>query len=178
MELINFKDDLNEFFNSTVKEFPLTIASGVIASIVIIVQFQIARSSSSIDHILINTMVCAVLGIALFFAIEASEQLQSGFKYGIPAKIIILVFLGLYFIYLPEDWNIRFGIRTLVLLSSSHLLASFLPAIHKNDFVFWNYNVIIFRNILFGVLLVDWQPLSRLWTTCLVSLSKENYMHR
>ncbi len=146
------RNDIRRFFRSTIREFPITISSSIVAALALVYYIQFSEDLH-VDP-WVNLAVTAVLGISLFFSIEALEQMQPNFRFGLLTKLFIGLILVIYFMYLPEDWNPRIGIHTFVFFVSTLLLAAFLPVFDASNDVFWSYNLRLFQNILVAFVLV------------------------
>ncbi len=152
MPLIDsLKTGAGRFFETTLRDFPLSILSSVLASVFFVLFLQ-HDTKQEVIYFANLGLVCA-LGISLFMTVEMIALLQKDFKYGSIAKLLVAVFLIGFYFYLPEVWYGHAAVTTMLLFICSFLLLSFLPVWNESEEVFWKYNITLFRNILFALLI-------------------------
>ncbi len=129
--------------------FPLTVISALVGVIIGIYMVE-CREDLENTFPYINTMLCAGLGIPLFFCttvLAEKRNYNAKISWGLQT-LSFLILAGLYFTlpnaeltqntYLPY---IRYGIYNITI----HLFVSFIPFIGSRQLNgFWNYNKILF----------------------------------
>ena len=148
---------LQEKAVTALKRFPLSIVSATIGVVCAIYLIEHEHYQGNLFPI-INLMLCAALGIPLFFCVTVfSEKLNFSFKIKTLLSLIAtLILVGIYF-SLPnsdESFNttlpyIRYAIYNITI----HLLVAFAPFILKKEINgFWQYNKVLFIRFLTSVL--------------------------
>ena len=137
--------------------FPLTILSALVA--VVIAIYLVETEDQTFNRLpYINAMLCAVLGISLYFCVGILAARQ---QFSLRSKLIAqglaaLILLGIYFT-LPDASSthnislpyIRYAIYSIII----HLLVSFVPFLFTQQLNgFWNYNKSLFIRLLTGLL--------------------------
>ncbi|MBL0739980.1 DUF4153 domain-containing protein [Chryseolinea lacunae] len=136
--------------------FPITLLSALVAVVIGIYLFEL--DADVLDLRYVNVMLCAALGISLFFCVTVFSDKQG---YGLKLRVVLhvaaaLVLVALYFT-LPsavEPINnslpyIRYGIYNVVM----HLLVAVVPFLEKGKLNgFWHYNKILFIRFLTALL--------------------------
>ncbi len=147
---------LNEARQSFLR-FPLTILSSLLAVIMAI--YLIETQDQTFNRFpYINAMLCAALGISLYFCVAIFARRQ---QLSVPTKIGAqllgtTILVGIYFSLPDADSThnvslpyIRFALYSVTI----HLLASFIPFLFKRQLNgFWNYNKALFLRLLTSVL--------------------------
>lgn len=136
--------------------FPITILSALVAVVIGIYLFEL--DPDVIDLRYVNVMLCAALGISLFFCVTVFSDKQG---YELKLRVVLhvaatLVLVALYFT-LPSTVDtinnslpyIRYGIYSIVM----HLLVAVVPFLEKGKLNgFWHYNKILFVRFLTALL--------------------------
>jgi hypothetical protein len=129
--------------------FPLTLLSALVA---VVMGIYMVECEDTIDNVFpfVNTLLCAALGIALFFctAVVAEKRKWNAYIRWALQGLSALLLLGIYFTLPSADVTqntsvpyIRYAIYNITI----HLLVSFVPFIgHRQLNGFWNYNKILF----------------------------------
>jgi len=136
--------------------FPLTILSAAIA--VVIGVYLCETNAEPFDLRYINVMLCAALGISMFFCITVFSDKQGyGLKIRVLLHIVAMLLLGAIYLTLPDSKQtlntalpyIRYTIYSIVM----HLLVAFVPYTEKGKLNgFWHYNKILFVRFLTAAL--------------------------
>lgn len=141
--------------NSVVR-FPITLISSLSA---VILGIYLTEQEGTINNLFpyINAMLCAALGIPLFFCINIfSDKLKIEALKSIVLKVIGGVFLVLLYLSLPNSEEtantslpyIRYTIYNIAL----HLLVSFAPYIKGRQLNgFWQYNRLLFTRFILSL---------------------------
>ncbi|MDT8413421.1 MAG: DUF4153 domain-containing protein [Vicingaceae bacterium] len=148
---------LQEKTVTALKRFPLSILAATIGVICAIYLIEHEHYQGNLFPV-INLMLCAALGIPLFFCVTVfSEKLTFSFKIKALLSLIgTLILVGIYF-SLPnsdESFNtslpyVRYAIYNITI----HLLVAFAPFILKKEINgFWQYNKVLFIRFLTSVL--------------------------
>lgn len=148
---------LQEKAVTALKRFPLSIVSATISVVCAIYLIEHEHYQGNLFPV-INLMLCAALGIPLFFCVTVfSEKLTFSFKIKALLSLIgTLILVGIYF-SLPnsdESFNttlpyIRYAIYNITI----HLLVAFAPFILKKEINgFWQYNKVLFIRFLTSML--------------------------
>lgn len=148
---------LQEKTVTALKRFPLSILAATIGVTCAIYLIEHEHYQGNLFPV-INLMLCAALGIPLFFCVTVfSEKLNFSFKIkALLSLIATLILVGIYF-SLPnsdESFNtslpyVRYAIYNITI----HLLVAFAPFILKKEINgFWQYNKVLFIRFLTSVL--------------------------
>lgn len=133
--------------------FPLTLVSALIGVVLALYLFEYHEEKINFFP-WINTMLCAALGIPLFFcaALVAERKQWEGTKKAGILIVAALVLLALYFTFPGSDSThntsipyVRYGLYNLTI----HLCVSVLPfAFSRQLNGYWNFNKLLFLRIL------------------------------
>lgn len=136
--------------------FPLTLITSFVAVCIGIYLIEYEKDAINIFPF-INAMLCAALGIPLFFCINVfSQKLKLTQSKSILLKVSGVIIIGLLYLTLPNSEEtantslpyIRYVIYNLAL----HLLVSFAPYIKGREFNgFWQYNRILFTRFILSL---------------------------
>jgi hypothetical protein len=145
--------DLAENTRDSFLRFPLAILSAFAGTLVGIYLVEVQEVSDNLFP-LINLMLCAALGIPLFFAahvfVERSKA-KGNFHLGI-YFLTILTLGGLYYSLPSQDMTHNTWlpyIRYAMYNACAHLVIAFIPFVPQSGTRgFWNYNVMLFIRIL------------------------------
>ncbi|RYZ49198.1 MAG: DUF4153 domain-containing protein [Sphingobacteriales bacterium] len=131
------------------RRFPLALLSAATATVLAIILVETEDEPSN-KFPFINAMLCAALGISLYFCAAVYAEKR---KIGATAKnllrlLVTVLLVALYFSLPGSETThntslpyIRFAIYSI----TSHLLVAFLPFVaDKNENGFWNYNKLLF----------------------------------
>ena len=150
-KLPSLQSFINESIN-TIKRFPLSLLSSLIATAVAIYLTHSNYEKLQYVNYLWKIIMCCYLGLNLFLAAELFSE-SKGF---IRAKRLSLQVLGFflilfYYFLLPDfkDFGFEDVIRFALFVIGLHLLVSFVPFIgqgHTNGF--WQYNKSLFLRFL------------------------------
>lgn len=130
----------------SLKRFPFTILS---ALVVTLVSCYLIEENPTDETTAMNLILCAALGVPLFFAIRVFSEMQKSLKtlwIGYPLGLLVLT--AIYF-SLPENKDtihtvfpyVRYGLFSIAI----HLLISFAPFLSKGyNNGFWQFNKMLF----------------------------------
>jgi len=141
--------------NSAVR-FPLTLITSFIAVCIGIYLIEFEKDAINLFPF-INAMLCAALGIPLFFCINVfTQKLKLAQSKSIIIKVGGVIIIGLLYFTLPnseETANTSLPyIRYVIYNLSLHLLVSFAPYIKGREFNgFWQYNRILFTRFILSL---------------------------
>lgn len=135
------------------KKFPLTILSGLLAAIIgIFLTENHDQTFNTLPYI--NALLCASLGIPLFFNVSllASKNKFDKRSSTIITSLALLLLVALYFTFPNNDSHynnslpyIKYALYNL----ACHLLVSFTPFLYqKQHNAFWHHNRILFTRFL------------------------------
>lgn len=144
-------DFLGSIYNSSkvnFKRFPFTILVAAFSSAILIYVISFEKQG---DEQLLKAFMTGLLAIPLFFSSEIFEERKLVPRF-LPRGLILVYLIGFYYFISINDLlfdNNVFIIKYFVLLAVAHLLASVSPYFfHDNINSFWQYNKILFLNIL------------------------------
>lgn len=152
MKLISLQKLLQEA-QIVLQRFPMVLFSALVGT----VAFWVIIENPNNNVIYTKLLMCAALGIALFFSITLfSEREQWSLNRKIIGHVTGLTFLIIYYIYLPsheKDFNIDEVIRYILWLIGVHLVVSFILFLRKGQITsFWQFNEVLFIRILISIL--------------------------
>lgn len=136
--------------------FPLTLTTSFIAVCIGIYLIEYEKDSTNLFPF-INAMLCAALGIPLFFCINVfTQKLKLARSKSIIMKLGGVIIISLLYFTLPsseETANTSLPyIRYVIYNLSLHLLVSFAPYIKGREFNgFWQYNRILFTRFILSL---------------------------
>ena len=136
--------------------FPLTLITSFIAVCIGIYLIEFEKDAINLFPF-INAMLCAALGIPLFFCINVfTQKLKLAQSKSIIIKVGGVIIIGLLYFTLPnseETANTSLPyIRYVIYNLSLHLLVSFAPYIKGREFNgFWQYNRILFTRFILSL---------------------------
>jgi len=155
MKLPSFTYLLRSAARSFVR-FPLTILSAIIATVIGI--YLCENNNEPFELWYINVMLCAMLGISVFFCITIfSDKRGYGVRNRVLLHVLAMALLGAIYLSLPSSKQtlntslpyIRYTIYSIVM----HLLVAFVPYTEKGRLNgFWHYNKILFVRFLTALL--------------------------
>jgi hypothetical protein len=136
--------------------FPSVILSALIAAIAAVVLISMQNSNNHLP--LLNIMLCAALGIPLFFSLIVFAEKKNWEKNKIIiAHIIVAVLLVILYFTFPSSETVRQTfqpyLRYVMYAVSAHLTVSFIPFIRERQINgFWQYNRMLFLRLFVSVL--------------------------
>lgn len=146
---------LQSFFTesiSTIKRFPLSLLSSIIATAIAIYLMHSDYEKSNYVNYLWKVIMCCYLGLNLFLAAELySESKEQAVFKRLLIKVLALVLIVCYYFVLSDFNNFRLEdiARFVLFVIGLHLLVSFAPFInvrHTNGF--WQFNKSLFIRFL------------------------------
>lgn len=152
MKLLSLQKLLQEA-QIVLQRFPMVLFSALIGT----VAFWVIIENPDNNVIYTKLLMCAALGIALFFSITLfSEREEWNLNRKVIGYVTGLAFLIIYYIYLPaheKDFSVDEVIRYILWFIGIHLVVSFILFLRKGQITsFWQFNEILFIRILISIL--------------------------
>lgn len=137
----------------TLYRFPFTLSIAIIGTLfsIVIIEAEIDYDDS---HSIYNLVHVCVVGLTLMLSVASmSERYELSGAKALLSKLGVLLLMTAYFFYLPQEYSEIHIVRSILLLIAFHLLVSFAPFIVKGTLKgFWQYNKILFLNIMTAAL--------------------------
>ena len=147
---------LTDQAKKSIIRFPWVIGSGFVAALVTVYLISI---KSVADHMpILNLILCAALGISLFFSMAVTSQKKgwSKKKSHLANIAVLVLFATLYFTFPVEESARNTSqpyIRFVLYALSAHLFVSFMPFIGNGQLNgYWQYNKSLFLRLFLSVI--------------------------
>lgn len=147
---------LFESFVKTFLRFPVAIVYSLVAAVFACLVVDLGRydSDKNLEQLFLKIVMSASMGVFSSIALSLyNERLKKGTTGYLVTSVLKLVFPLLYFFFLPDELNIRTGVRFGMLMLALHMLVSFAPfAKYGTINGFWQYNKTLFIHFLTSIL--------------------------
>ncbi|MFQ3577226.1 MAG: hypothetical protein SNJ77_12400, partial [Cytophagales bacterium] len=146
---------LFESFVKTFLRFPIAIIYSLVAAVFACLLIDLNyQQKQELESLFTKIIMASSMGVFSSIALSLfNERLKKGTTGYIVTSALKLLFPLLYFFLLPQELNIRTGVRFGMLMLALHMLVAFAPyAKYGTINGFWQYNKTLFIHFLTSIL--------------------------